>query len=324
MEISDGKAKATDVLAAHYVEGERKSGRSAIIVTGADANYFPYAKELVISIRAAKGQECSIGFYDLGLEPEQNAWLQDLDVAVKRPNTLLELDVSAEISPNKLGYLARPFLRENFPGYDTYVWMDADAWLQSGAGLDLLLAAARERGAAFIRQNDPSYKPTWWLRGWMLKHFVLGYGVLKGLYLFLWPHINNGVFAMQADAPHWEEWRRRYQGAYDRTSLPAPHDQFSLNAAVVLGRLKANFAPPTLNWICDLSPPKWDPSAKKLCRPLAPHEVIDIVHLAGPAKTATFDIASLDGGTVRTGLRYSSFHSDAPVASPKDHLGADA
>ena len=37
---------------------------------------------------------------------------------------------------------ARPFLPRHFPGYETYLWIDADAWLQDWRAVELYVAAA--------------------------------------------------------------------------------------------------------------------------------------------------------------------------------------
>lgn len=277
-----------------------------IVVTGADARYFGYAQDLVRSIVAIGRSDLAIGFYDLGIEPGQRAWLEGEGASVVRPRTLLRGDFEPDAVSGQMGYLARPFLRENFPGYRTYVWLDADIWLQTGEALRLFVEAAGEGGAALVRQNDPAYRFWPWLEGWKLKHFCTGYGLVSGLRLTMTPHINNGAFAMGRDAPHWEAWRARYQGALARTGRAAPHDQFGLNAAVTLDRLPTTFLPTTCNWICDLAAPIWDPEARLFRSPTGRHEAISVMHLAGPAKTGTFKLRSTGGGIVETGLRYGA------------------
>jgi len=279
-----------------------------IIVTGSDAGYFKYARELILSIEACRPAPVTIGFYDLGLTPDQRAWLEARQVFVKKPFTGLTLGDRGDELQNKMGYLARPFLRENFPGHAVYIWLDADVWMQNWAGIEALYAGATETGAAMVHQRERAY--AFWPRlfAWKLKHFVLGYGVTTGIWLTSRPHINNGVFAMRADAPHWEHWRRHYQKAFDRTQLPIPHDQFGLNAAVYLHRLPTRFLPPSCNWICDLAPPVWNAEAGQLCLPYPPHRPISHLHLAGFGKTETFKLKTTDGSIRQTALRFGNFN----------------
>jgi hypothetical protein len=202
-----------------------------------------------------------------------------------------------------MGYMARPFIRDVFPGYDIYVWLDADTWLQDRIAFNHLVDQASARQAAVVRQNERAYRFWLWQMAWINKHYIKGYNLWPGLYLAMRPMINNGVFAIHADAPHWERWRHYYQYALDRTKTPAPHDQFSLNAAVYLDHLSTSFLPATANWICDLATPMWNDEHRKLCVPYPPYEPISIVHLAGPAKTRLFQIKRVNGGTIERRLR---------------------
>ncbi len=278
----------------------------AIVVTAANAGFFSLLSELVASIRAVPDAPVvDLGCYDLGLTGEQVAQLAAAGVRVIRPSTGLEAGRLAE-DVGKLGYLARPFLRENFPGYATYVWLDADTWIQSGEALRGLITAARERGAVFVREDEPSYHSNFGLFLWKGKHYLYGYGPLRAARLLLRRQINNGVFAMRADAPHWTIWQRYYQSALTRTGLAAPHDQFALNAAVYLAGPPGATLPATFNWICDLARPHWDENANCFCSPDARRRRIEIIHLAGPVKTVSFDIPTTRGRILRGMLRYGA------------------
>jgi hypothetical protein len=152
---------------------------------------------------------------------------------------------------------------------------------------------------------------------WKCKHYVLGYGIWKGLRLLSKKQINNGVFAMQADAPHWEIWRRYYQSALSRTGLAAPHDQFALNVAVYFGQASTYFLPATFNWICYLSRPDWDEEAGCFCSPDEKRRRIEVIHLAGPIKTKEFDIRTTKGRLLRGKLRYGAPLNPAPAPLAK-------
>ncbi|MGY4472349.1 hypothetical protein ACVWWK_008058 [Bradyrhizobium sp. LB9.1b] len=279
--------------------------KRVVIVTASDSGYFDLARDLINSVHACSGSMTSLAFLDLGITEQQNEWLRDRGVVVRPPETRLRLGSSGQ-SLRNMGYLARPYLRENFPGYEVYVWLDADTWLQDASAITGLVAGAREKGAAMVRQNDPAYRLWLWLIGWMHKHFVLGNGFVPGIWLASRPMINNGVFAMMADAPHWDRWHVHYQKSFDRTALAAPHDQFALNAAVYLDRLQTAFLPSKYNWICDLAPPLWDAEIRKFRSPRAPFDIISVMHLAGSAKNRTFELQTKAGNTVNLSLRYNA------------------
>ena len=287
------------------VQGSNGNG-DCIIVTAADERYFDFAREMIESVLAHRRNNVAIGFLDLGLRHDQRSWLEERNVRVASPKTLLELGSSEPVRLEKMGYLARPFLREIFPDFSVYIWLDADTWLQDWSVIDNLADGARARGAAMVRQNESAYGFRFDLFLWTAKHFILGYGVLPGLWLLTRPHINNGVFAMTADAPHWREWRKRYQNAFNRTGVAAPHDQFGLNAAVYLGKIPTTFLPATHNWICDLAAPMWSEKDDKFCAPYAPFTPISLLHLAGPAKSTTFNINTIAGAVLRGAIRFKA------------------
>lgn len=280
------------------------AGARTIVVSGADRRFFFLLDEMVAALHAAADlPPVAIGCYDLGLDPEQVASLRARGVTVVAPRTGLEIGALAG-DPSKLGYLARPFLPENFPGYDVYVWMDADTWIQGGSAVRELAALARAKGAALVREDDPSYRFSLPLLAWKVKHYLQGYGPVRAARMVPRKQVNNGVFAMHGDAPHWEVWRRLYQRALTRTGNAAPHDQFALNVAAYLEGLPVGFLPATFNWICDLSHPWWDEGRGRFCTPDADHRPIEVVHLAGPVKTSAFDVRTTGGGTIRRMFRF--------------------
>ncbi|MGD0107131.1 MAG: hypothetical protein ABSC06_24300 [Rhodopila sp.] len=278
-----------------------------IIVTGSDAAYFKYARELILSIEACRPAPTPVGFFDLGLTEDQHAWLVARQVIVKRPSVGSALGDFGDTHQDKMGYLGRLFLRENFPGHAVYMWIDADVWMQNWAGVEALNEGAMQTGAAMVHQNERAYFFNPLLFAWQLKHFVLGYGAPTGIWLKSRPHINAGIFAMRSDAPHWERWLRHYQKAFDRTKLVSPHDQMGLNAAVYLDHLPTKFLSASCNWICDLAPPVWNAETGLLCVPYPPYTPISHLHLAGFGKTETFKLKTTDGSVRQTNLRFRNF-----------------
>jgi hypothetical protein len=45
-----------------------------------------------------------------------------------------------------IGNVAKTALRDYFPGYDVYLWFDADAWAQTGEFFDAFVAGALAEG----------------------------------------------------------------------------------------------------------------------------------------------------------------------------------
>ena len=83
-------------------------------------------------------------------------------------------------------------------------------------------------------------------------------------------------------------------------------EQTALNYVIFAERLPVNFLPAYCNWMPGDATPAFDAANGRFVEPYAPHEVIGIMHLAGPEqKTHIFRLNRLDGGEVATSLRYS-------------------
>ena len=92
-------------------------------------------------------------------------------------------------------------------------------------------------------------------------------------------------------------------------------EQIALNYAVFAGTVAATFLPASCNWLCGDAAPMWDERRQRLVEPNAPHLPLGILHLAGEGqKEKSFTLATIAGGSLTTGLRYSALHPSAPLA----------
>ncbi len=275
-------------------------GRRVLIVSAADARFSHFLKSLIASLQPVLAlPNVDLACLDIGLSASDLAWLAPHTNLVVPPSAHLGIDASAH-SPALLSFLARPFLREYFPGYDVYVWIDSDIWLQDPGVVADYVDGAIARGMALTHENERAYRFQPWLFGWTAKHFLLGYGPLTGAYLLARPHVNAGFFALAGDAPQWEAWSGRYAAAIRRTGALIPHDQFALNHALHARsgqRVAARLLDPTCNWIIDRGVPMWNDAIGAYCKPYAPYERIRALHLAGPAKRKTSVVRRTGGGS---------------------------
>jgi len=267
----------------------------------------PTLQGLIRSLEAfSQRQDTEIGCLDVGQTDADRAWLTGHGVLLAEPTTHLGVPDS-RLKPYERAFVARPFLRDYFPGRDIYIWVDADIWLQGWWVIDAYRQGALETGMAIAHERERSYTFQAWLLAWFAKHFILGYGPLDGAWLLSRPHLNAGLFAMRRDSRHWDLWVQHYQAAWDRTGMFKPHDQFSLNRLVHGGVRKrpvveTTVLPPRYNWICDRGVPMWNDAEGALCEPYPPYRTIGAVHLAGPGKTMAYDIRRTGGGSFKAKL----------------------
>ncbi len=289
------------------------------VVTASDSRFMPFLRGMLASLAGQTVQAAHIACFDIGLNAADRAWLAKRGVQVAKPGAHLGVDAAA-VRPALLSFLARPFLPSYFPGFDVYVWIDSDVWLQDGAVLETYVGGALAQGIAVTHERTGAYRFQAWLLAWTGKHLLRGYGVTDTAWLLTHRQVNAGFFALSATAPHWDAWAQRYRAALRRTGDLVPHDQFALNHALYGGlldrrRLPACLLPPRFNWICDRGVPMWSDAAQAFCEPRTPYAVIGALHLAGPAKRQVYAIRRTGGGRFSTCLVHGA-SPEAPLPSP--------
>jgi hypothetical protein len=280
-----------------------------LVASGADRAYFPLLRDTVLSIRANR-QNAAIGVLDLGLDGEHRDWLSARVSHIVHPSWDLEFPYRTRMPETFKAQVARPFLRRHFPGYEMYLWIDADAWVQDGRVIDIYVSAAGHDKLAITPEIDRAYKrhykrpkPFGWTLAW--KNYREAFGWRAADRLGRNPMVNCGVFALHRDAPHWDVWARLLAGVLQRTRFFFA-EQVALNYAIFAEHLPVNFLPAYCNWMPGDAPPAFDARRGLFVEPYAPYEAIGVMHLAGPEqKNHVFRLDRLDGGIVETSLRYS-------------------
>lgn len=288
--------------------------KRVVVTTAADSGYFEMFKGMIHSLRSfPSGVDLDIRAFDLGLKDNEREWLEDKGVVFAEPQWHMGLK-DGMMPYWHLAEIVRPYVREYFPDYDHYMWLDPDLWLQDGDVIDRLITGSQEYGAAIAHEADKSYKLQAWHIGWNLKHKILGLGLKDGLTLMIKPQLNCGVYCVAADAPHWEAWATRLKSAVDATCRVAPHSQFTFNQIYYCDKLPMQILDSADNWICDRAPPVWDDEKHCYCKPYAPFKPLSLLHLAGPAKKRSYDIKTTSGGELPdVSLQYRQ-HPDAIAA----------
>ena len=279
-----------------------------LIVSGADSAYFPLLRDTVRSVLAQRAQ-AAIGILDVGLDGEQRAWLARHVTHLVQPGWDIDFPGREHTPQARQAQFARPFLPHHFPGYETYLWIDADAWLQDWRAVELYAEAAAGGRLAITPEIDRAYKrhykrPKLFGATLAWKNYRAAFGWRAADRLGRNPMVNCGVFALRGDAPHWAAWARLIARVAQRTRFFFV-EQTALNYAIFAEHLPVDFLPAYCNWMPGDAAPAFDAARGLFVEPYTPHEVIGVMHLAGrEQKTHVFHLARLDGGTVETSLRY--------------------
>jgi hypothetical protein len=294
------------------------SSANLLIVSAADSAYFPLLRDLVLSLRDHLN-EAAVGILDVGLINEERKWLAPRVTHLVQPGWDIDFPGRSKLPEARKAQFARPFLPHHFPGYEIYLWIDADAWVQDRRIIELYVKAARGGKLAIVPEIDRAYKRHYKrpkLFGLTLtwKNYREAFGWRVADRLGRNPMVNCGVFALRGDAPHWQVWGRLIERVAQRTRFFFV-EQTALNYAIFAERLPVDFLPAYGNWMPGDAAPKFDAARGLFVEPYSPHEVIGIMHLAGAdAKTHLFRLERLDGGIIETSLRYSESRAACSTA----------
>ncbi|HLI67836.1 MAG TPA: hypothetical protein VKU90_15840 [Caulobacteraceae bacterium] len=285
----------------------------AIVVTGCDANHFELAIDLLTSLRDARGRDVTIGFIHVGDEALPPAIRDAADRVVHVADPDHE---SRSIRGFRLAYLGvKARLPDYFPGFDTYVWLDGDTWVQNAVGLDHIVNAAGYSDLCVHPERDPNYDwgggPEHYLK------FVYNelYGDVEAERFAGVASFNSGVFGARASSPLWPLWpaeldalRLRWAGADVHFSDQIPMHRLVASHQIAITPLRS-----VNNWLCFCCLPAVNLQRRKLHAPTYPFEEINIVHLIGDTKDRRFRLGDSEREIT---LRYRDIR--ALFAEPAD------
>ena len=191
-----------------------------VIVSLADANYFPLLEELIDSIKRFKESEkVAICILDAGLTHEQKQKISN-KIDEIRP---AEWDI--EVPGHKVkdkewlkSQVSRAFLPKYFPNYEKYLWIDCDAWVNDWQSVELYFKACENGKLGITQTIGPGYKITSrvnWVFGKLaiiksqnFKHAIKSnISLEKARKLAFAPHINIGVFSLEKNSKCWNSWQ---------------------------------------------------------------------------------------------------------------------
>lgn len=296
-----------------------------VLISGADHKYYPMLREWVHSVRRFPQSEgMDICILDAGLTPEQVAALAPHVTAIKKAEWPKAIPARRIRGREYIkACVNRPFLKDYFPGYDVYFFMDADTWVQDWRAVELFLEGAARGKIAVTSQADRAYPRGMrvkWLWGWPFK--VRGFYYSNALQAFggklarrLFPYhvLLAGAFALRADAPHWDRWQALILKALEK-GKPFTAEQLTLGVMTHLEGLPAEILPAWCHWLCEFKP-LWDSQNQCWVEPYLPHEKLGILHMSGfdemrVDRSVTTDYRTLDGQTVRMSYRYPAFDGE--------------
>ena len=295
-----------------------------VIVSLADSNYFELLNELIDSIkRFDESKNVAICILDAGLTEDQKLKLSQKVDDIKSAEWDIKVPAFKVKGKEWLkSQVSRAFLPKYFPGYEKYLWIDADAWVNKWEALDLYFKGSNANKLAISTSADRSYGRVLradWLIGSIAKVKSQNYKHAKSSgfsetvarKIALMPHLNIGVFCLNADAPHWVVWQKNLKQALSSGKIFGS-EQVAMNIAIYVDDLEIEILPAYCNWT-HIYRLKFDTVNNTLVEPYLPNHEIGIVHLAGKTsdivrfnKNHLSEIKTLEGKIIKKSLRFSN------------------
>jgi len=299
-----------------------------VIVSLADANYFPLLDELVDSIKRFKqSEDVAICILDAGLKQDQR------DSLSKKVDEIKNAEWDIEVPGYKVkgkewlkSQVSRAFLPKYFPNYEKYLWIDCDAWVNDWNCVELYFKACDDGKLGITQTIGPGYKITSkvnWLFGKLaliksqnFKHAVkskISYADARKLAFA--PHINIGVFSLEKDSKGWSTWQNNLEKTLKAGNIFGS-EGLAINMSVYIDNLETEFLPLNCNWITSNLLPKYDQKQSTFVEPYLPNYKIGIMHLAAGIwkdgkdmrvdKTIKIELDTLDKNKILKSLRYNT------------------
>lgn len=260
-----------------------------LAVTAADEAFVPLLEGLLGSLRQWESTPIDdLACFDLGLSRSSRSRVASQTRFLVKP--AWDLPVDKETRARKPAYRAltvRPFLRDYFPGYDVYLWLDADLWVQRKAALGAYVKGASTKGLAVATQSHPAYVHQTSVVRQRVFHLRSYYGPQGAEPLEVEAYYNAGVFALGASAPHWTAWARSFRAGLERTGGSLVNDQTAINHAIWHGRLPVEALDARFNWCCHLAAPFFDRIRRRFLEPVEKGRPLGIIHMTAQTKRET-------------------------------------
>ena len=294
------------------------------IISLADSNYFNLLNELVDSInRFEQSKEIDICIMDAGLTTDQIKILQKKVFQIKKADWDIEVPNSKVKGREWLkSQVSRAFIPNYFPGYKKYLWIDADAWVNSWNSIDLYFKGCENKKLAIATSADRSYgrvlRAEWIfgslarIRSQNYKHAKSsGFSEKVARDVALQPHLNIGLFSLEENAPHWDAWQKNLKKALSSGKIWGS-EQIAMNITIYSDNLDVEILPAYCNWT-HIGAMKFDKKNSTFVEPYLPNHEIGIVHLAGKNndnirnnKNHISKIETLDGDIIEKSLRFEN------------------
>jgi hypothetical protein len=261
------------------------------IVFSCDENFVPFARGLVLSLKqfGLPNQTLDINFIDVGCEAASLDWFRSQGIRVTgfdyRDHYAFDSDVKVERYHQSL--LCRPIIPQMMPGYNVYLFIDSDIWIQESFVMEYFIGLAEKyQEKIIISPNvDSSYVAAYgrtmdFVNG-VYRVFANAYSAEVAKEYAVRPIFNCGLFAMSSACPLWGQWKAELDVVFNR-NYPG-YDKHGVEQAAMnyLIYKTGQFIPldGTFNYHCHEGYVRRDASSGKVIIGFPPNRIVGAIHL---------------------------------------------
>ena len=289
-----------------------------LIVSSADQKYSHLLFELYKSLGTILDY-CDFAIFDCGLKKETIEFFKKNNVQIKKPEWEFQIP-SYKIRGRE--YLkvqfSRFFMENYFPGYNNYIWLDSDTWINCKDSFDLYIQGSNKTGFAITPQVDRAYKKLIDIR-WFLnfptkinsinyKNITKSISTKLGKKYAGYATLNAGCFSYNINFKGMKNLRNNLDKSSQKGRVFGS-DQVALALTQYEDKIKFELLPAYCNWLCETVFPKFSTKINKFVEPFIPNSPIAIMHLAGldedrKIERIYHEINTLEGETIKKSLRF--------------------
>lgn len=287
-----------------------------LIVSASDQKYSELLIELYNSTHLLDGYDFAV--LDCGLNNETIQFFKEKNIEVAKSEWHVNIpSYKARGREYLKAQFSRFYLDEYFPGYENYIWMDSDTWINCKEIFNYYIIGAIQSGFSITPQIDRASSKIIsikWFLNFPYKINSINYknisrSLNKALGRKYAGHytINAGCFAYNHKFEGIKNIRKNLNIASKKGRVFGS-DQVALALTMFEDKVPFELLPSYCNWMCEHHLPKFCTNSNKFVEPFIPNTNIGVMHLAGldevrVNKNIHHEIKTLEGSKIRKSLR---------------------
>ena len=242
-----------------------------LLVTGADENHWDLLRDLLASLKSGPDGSFETALVNMGSIQPPDEIVSRFDIVTPPLGGQCE---SIQYDGLRVAFLnIKPTLPLTFPGYDVYMWIDADCWINIISSIYDIFDLANRADIAIHPELDIHYFCYETSSNRTMSIYRNLFGDQETSAYVRRPMVNSGVFSAMATSPIWSAWTKvmsQIRTDHDNGRSIFFSDQIPLH--YILNKNNFSIYPlrASYNWQTYAHPPCLELASRNLSLPTAP------------------------------------------------------